>query len=170
MKNPLPVQEIRELLGEKGFLRLYGPEPFLYISDAPRRVSADALLSMRQSLREHGFETQVEPKNLLLIDLQPTRWKTLLDSFEPAGELSFPQDETLHGVYALARLFKRHPSEFSKQPMEMIRVVLKRYAEKGGLQALAPQLTARCAEKLRCGQSLPSALADVLYVWLSEQS
>jgi hypothetical protein len=73
-------------------------------------------------------------------------------------------------VYAFMRLLKRHPSDFDWQPMDMIRAVFKRYHGKDGLPALAPGLLSRCAERLRRNAPLPSALADVLYSWLTEQT
>ncbi|MBN1777162.1 MAG: hypothetical protein JW811_03485 [Clostridiales bacterium] len=168
MRNPLPVREIRKILGDQGFLRLYGQDTFVYISDVPRRTSADIIISMRQSLRKHGFTTQVDASQLLLIDLQPSRWKALLNTFQKAKTAPFPRDETLHPVYALARLLELHPSDCTRQPTDMIRAVFKQYAVKGGLPKLAPRLHARCAEKLRRGEPLPSVLAKVLYVWLAE--
>ena len=168
MRNPLPVQEIREVLGEKGFLRLYGQDTFLYVSDIPRRASAQALVSICQSFQERGFVTQVDSKNLLLIDLQPMQWNALLHSFGSAKQTTIPQNETLHGVYALARLLMRHPADLQEQPMEMIRAVFKQYSNEGKLQILAPVLHALCAKKLRNGQALPAALAQVLFTWLSQ--
>jgi len=170
MSNPLPVREIRGIIGDKGFLRLYGQDTFLYVSDLPRRVPADALVSIRQSLHDHGFLGRINSAGLLLIDLRPARWEAFLDAFPSAGETPFPHNESLHGVYALARLLSRHPSEFALQPADMVRAVLKRYAVKDELAKLAPRLHASCAERLRRGQPLPSALAKVLFFWLGEQS
>jgi hypothetical protein len=170
MRDPLPVREIREILGDKGFLRLYGQDTFLFVSDLPRRVSPDALAAAGKSLRECGFIAQVDLHKLLLIDMQPARWKALLESFQAAEATPFPQDETLHRVYALARLLMRHPSDFARQPMDMIRAAMKQYASEEGLPKFAPQLHARCAEKLRRGDALPSALAKVLFAWLGEHS
>lgn len=170
MRNPLPVREIREILGDQGFLRLYGQDQFLYISDAPRMVSGDTLTRMQNTMRERGFIVQTDPSDLLLIDLRPERWEALLNTFQSAAAAAFPQDERLIGVYALARLVSRHPSDFARQPMDMIRSVLKQYGIKDGLPTLAPKLYTRCAEKLRRGEPLPSALANALSTWLYEQS
>jgi hypothetical protein len=168
MKNPLPTEEIRELLGDRGFLRLYGQDTHYFISDIPRRVAGDELAPVLQALIGGGFTGTPDPGGLLLIDMQPERWKALLKPFRAAGPAAFPQDETLHGVYALARLLWRHPAAFELQPMDMLRAALKRYAEKDGLKMLAPRLHARCAELLRQGKPLPSALAGVLTVWLND--
>ena len=169
MRNPLPVGEIRKLLGEHGFLRLYGQDTHLFVSDIPRRVSADELTLVRHVLLANGFTETLNSGDLLLIDLQPARWKALLEAFKPVAPATFPQNETLQGVYALSRLLKRHPAALEAQPMELLRAALKRYAEKDGLQTLAPQLHTRCAELLRQGKALPSALENVFYVWLTEQ-
>lgn len=169
MRNPLPTEEIRELLKDRGFLRLYGQDTHLFVSDMPRRVSQDEFSFVRQALAEHGFTAATTPGGLLLIDLQPARWKAMLESFRPTGPVPFPQDETLHGIYALSRLLSRHPAALKRQPMDMLRAALKRYAEKDGLAQLAPRLHARCAELLREGKPLPSALTNVLYIWLTER-
>ena len=169
MSDPLPVQEIRDIIGDHGFLRLYGQDTFLFVSDLPRRVSAQELSAIRQSLRERGFETQVDSTNLLLIDLQPERWQILLNTFQGAKAVPFPRNDALHGVYALARLLGRHPAALAQQPMELLRAAFKRYNGKDGLPKLAPSLQARCAQLLRQGKPLPSALQNVLYVWLAKQ-
>ncbi|MFH1512255.1 MAG: hypothetical protein ABIG45_02755 [Bacillota bacterium] len=168
MRNPLPAQELRRILGKQGFLRLYGQDQTLYVSDAPRRVPKETLERIQHTMREHGFAAETDSANLLCIDLQPARWKELLYSFPHLGGVPFPDDERLHVVYALARLLSRHPAEFELQPMELIRAALKQYGRKDGLIALAPQMLARCAEKLRRGEPLPSGLSHVLDTWLSE--
>ncbi len=169
MRNPLPVGEIRKLLGERGFLRLYGHDTYLFVSDIPRRVSQDELSLVRHALSANGFLETLDPSGLLLIDLRPARWKALLERFQSVKPASFPQDETLHGVYALAKLLSRHPAALELQPMDMLRAALKRYTDKDGLKILAPELHARCAQLLRQGKALPSALENVFYVWLTEQ-
>ena len=169
MSNPLPVQEIRDIIGDHGFLRLYGQDAFLFVSDLPRRVSDIKLSGIRQSLRECGFETRVDTAGLLLIDLRLERWQALLNTFQSAAAVHFPPNDALHGVYALARLLERHPAAFEQQPMELVRAVFKRYGVKNGLPRLAPLLHARCALRLRQGKPLPSALKNVLYVWLAKQ-
>jgi len=144
-------------------------EDSLYISDAPRRVASDTLIQFHKTMQEQGFSTQINPQNLLLIDLQPIRWRMLLGTFPHFGVEPFPQEDRLLDVYALARLLTRHPSPFEQQPLPFIRAVLKRYDRIDSLPALAPLLHSRCAERLRRNQPLPSALADVLYTWLEEQ-
>ena len=169
MRDPLPAEELRTIIGQNGFLRLYGQDQFLYVSDAPRRVSPETMARMRDTMREAGFAVETDPSSLLLIDLQPCRWKALLSSFPNAGAAAFPDDDRLLDVYAFMRLLRRHPSDSDRQPMEMIRAVLKRYCGPDGLPALAPGLLSRCAEKRRQNAPLPSALANVLYSWLTEQ-
>lgn len=169
MNNPLPTAEVRGIMGGKGFVRLHGQDAFLFVSDLPRREPAGGLAAILKALRERGYMAQLSPADLLCIDLQPERWRALLNTFEDARPVTFPQNETLHGVYALARLLSRHPSAFERQPMDMIRAVFKRCGARDGLAALAPQLHAGCARRLRCAQPLPSALAKVLYAWLANQ-
>ena len=170
MTHPLPTGEVQAILGrDNGFLRLYGQDSFLYISDAPRRVASGRLHTMQKAMREQGFVTQITENNLLLIDLQPIRWRMLLAAFPRFGIEPFPQDDRLLAVYALARLLSRHPSPLEQQPMEPVRAVLKRYGQTDSLPAIAPRLIGLCAERLRRKQPLPSALADVLYTWLEEQ-
>ncbi len=170
MRNPLPAQELRRILGKQGFLRLCGQDRYLFVSDAPRRVSKETLERIQHTMREHGFSAETDSANLLCIDLQPARWRELLDSFPRVVGMPFPDDERLHGVYALARLLSRHPAEFELQPMELIRMALKQYGRKDGLIALAPRMHARCAEKLRRGEPLPSGLSHVFYTWLGERT
>ena len=170
MRDPLPAEELRAIIGQNGFLRLYGQDQFLYVSDAPRRVSPETMARMRYTMREAGFTDEIDPSYLLLIDLQPYRWKALLNSFPNAGAVGFPDDDRLLNVYALMRLLNRHPSDFDRQPMDMVRTVLKRYRGPDGLPALAPGLLSRCSERLRQNAPLPSVLANVLYAWLTEQN
>jgi len=169
MRNPLPVQELQEILGTNGFLHLYGQDQVLFVSDAPRRISQEALARIRRTMTAQGFTAQISPSNLLLIDLQPGRWERLLCSFPHAEAVSVPADDRWLDVYALARLLMRHPSALENQPMEMIRAVFKRYARKDGLPVLTPLLLSQCAQKIRCREPLPSALADILVFWLTEQ-
>lgn len=169
MITPLPAGEIRTLLGDRGFLRLYGQDTHLFISDIPRRVSRDAFDGIRQALLQHGFSITADPSDLLLIDLQPERWKTLLSTFTPRHPLAFPQDDALHGVYALRRLLHLHPAALEQQPMNLVRSVLKRYTERDELLGLIPQLHAQCAQRLRQGEALPSVLENVFHVWLLQQ-
>lgn len=170
MKNPLPAEELRNMLGSNGFLRLYGQDQFLYVSDAPRRVSRETLARLQYTMRETGFTAETGPSDLLLIDLQPSRWERLLRSFSHAEAALFPGDGRLLDVYALMRLLMRHPSAFELQPMDPVRAVMKRYTQRDGLPALAPLLIAQCAERLRRKAPLPTALADVLYSWILEQN
>ncbi len=170
MRNPLPAEELRNILGSNGFLRLYGQDRFLYVSDAPRRAPRETLAQLQYTMRETGFTVETGPSGLLLIDLQPSRWERLLRSFPHAETAPFPGDGRLLDVYELMRLLRRHPSAFERQPMDPIRAVLKRYTRRDGLPALAPRLTAQCAEWLRQKAPLPSALADVLFTWISEQN
>ncbi|MBE0600668.1 MAG: hypothetical protein IH607_02705, partial [Firmicutes bacterium] len=151
MRHPLPVGEIRKLLGEHGFLRLYGQDTHLFVSDIPRRVSGDELLPVRHALSANGFLETLDPGGLLLIDLQSERWEALLGRFQPVKPAPFPQQKPLLPVYALARLLSRHPATLERQPMDMLRAALKRYTQTDGLTQLAPQLHARCAELLRQG-------------------
>ena len=169
MNAPLPGRELREILGGRAFLRLYGPDTFLYVSDAPRRVPAGDLERIRLTMREKGFDTQINPSGLLLIDLQPSRWERLLRAFPRAGALPLPGDDRLAQLYALTRLLRLHPAAFQNQPMEPIRAVMKQFGRKGGLPALAARLMEQCAQRLRRSEPLPSALADVLAFWLMEQ-
>lgn len=170
MTDPLPVREIREIIGDKAFVRLYGQDTFLYISDAPRRMGGEELHRIIKLLHEGGWITRVDSSGLLLIDLAPARWEALLGSFPVALPVAFPQNEALHGVYALARLLQKHPAGFAVQPMEWIRGAMKRLTVKGGLIAYAPQMQEACAALLRLGQPLPSALENVFNAWLTEQS
>jgi hypothetical protein len=170
MNNPLPVRELREILGEKGFLRLYGQEQGLFVSDAARRSSVQELAHIRGQLIAQGFTAQTNPSGLLLINLQPGRWERLLRSFPHSESFRIPTDEGLLPVYALARLLIRHPAALENQPMDMIRAAFKRYAKKDGLPVLAPLLIAQCAQKIRRREPLPSSLADVLGSWLTEQN
>lgn len=169
MRDPLPAEELRNMLGRNGFLRLHGQDRFLYVSDAPRRVPPKTLAQLQYTMREAGFAVETAPSNLLLIDLQPYRWEELLNSFPSAEAAAFPGDDRLLDVYALVRLLKRHPSALEVQPMDMIRAVFKNYRGKDGLPVLAPKLLSQCAERLRRNAPLPSALADVLISWISEQ-
>jgi hypothetical protein len=169
MRDPLPAEELRNMLGRNGFLRLHGQDRFLFVSDAPRRVPREALAQLQHTMREAGFAVETDPSDLLLIDLRPSRWEELLGSFPHAEASAFPDDGRLLDVYALMRLLKRHPSALELQPMDMIRAVFKNYHGRDGLPSLAPKLLSRCAERLRRNAPLPSALADVLYSWLAEQ-
>ena len=168
MTNPLPVQEIRAILQDQAFVRLYGQDTFLYISDAPRRMPGDTLIRILQAMDSRDWIAEIDSSNLLLIDLKPGRWKALLDSFPYTDLVPIPQNEALHGVYALARLLAKHPSPFEAQPMEWIRGAMKRLAVKGGLQEYALQLHTACAAMLRSKKPLPSALANVFNAWLAE--
>ena len=170
MKRPLPTRELQAILGRNnGFLRLYGQDSFLYISDAPRKAASETLQILQNTMRERGFVSQISENNLLLIDLQPIRWRMLLSTFPCFGVEPFPRDDRLLAVYALARLLSRHPSPLEIQPLEPVRAVLKRYDQPNTLPALVPRLISQCAERLRRKQPLPSALADVLFTWLKEQ-
>lgn len=169
MKSPLPTQEVQAILGKYGFVRLYGQEEFLYISDAPRRVASETILLIQKTMQEQGFTTAIGETNLLLIDLQPDRWETLFNAFPHTESFSMPEEERLLGVYALARLLARHPAPLNRQPMVPFRAVLKRYDAADGLPALAPRLQEQCAQWLRQSMPLPAALADVLFTWLQEQ-
>ena len=169
MKNPLPAQELREILAGKGFLRLYGQDSFVYVSDVARRVSAGELKSIMETMRERGFSLQISHAGLLLIDLLPERWEALFRSFQPVEPAPFPTVDLQIDVYALARLLGRHPSPFSRQPMELVRAMLKRFHGASGLPALARGMLGQCAQRLRRGEPLPSALADGLTVWLADQ-
>ena len=170
MNNPLPVRELQELLGDSGFLRLYGPDQCLFVSDAPRRISGEVLAHLRERLTAQGFTAHINASGLLLIDLQPGRWERLLRSFPHSEALRIPSDDGLLPVYALARLLIRHPATLENQPMDMIRAALKQYAKKDGLPVLSPRQLKQCARKLRGREPLPSALADVLGSWLTEQN
>jgi hypothetical protein len=169
MNAPLPGRELREILGGRAFLRLYGPDTFVFVSDAPRRVTAEELAQIRHSMREKGFDTQESESGLLLIDLQSSRWDGLLNAFPRAGKLPLPKDDRLAQLFALHRLLRLHPSAFQNQPMEPVRAVMKQFGRKDGLPALAPRLLEQCAQRLRRNEPLPSALADVLAYWLLEQ-
>ena len=169
MNTPLPARELQDMLGGRAFLRLYGPDTFVYVSDAPRRVTPDDLARIRVSMREKGFETQTGESGLLLIDLQPSRWERLLSAFPHAVTPPFPNDDRLLRPYALLRLLQLHPAAWEDQPMELIRAAVKHLGRKNGFAVLAPRLLEQCAQRLRRKEPLPSALADVLAYWISEQ-
>lgn len=169
MINPLPTLELKEILAGKGFLRLYGQDSTVFVSDIPRKASADELKSVVETMRERNFYPLINPAGLLLIDLQLERWEALLRSFQPAGTETFPVCDSQIDVYALARLLRLHPSPPERQPMEFVRAALKRFHDADGLAELARGMLKQCSRRLRRGEPLPSALADALDVWLEDQ-
>lgn len=168
MKALLPQQEVRVLLGSGCFVRRAASDDALFVSDAPRLFLPDARAIAEQRLVLAGFCVWQTERGLWAIDLDESRWLALVSSLACRVPVGLPSDARLHGVFALARLLWAHPCEWSRQPREPLRALLKCFDQPEKLIRLAPELLELCAGRLRKGIPLPAAGAKWLFDWLAE--
>ena len=168
MRTPLPQTEARVLLGGGCFLRRADTDAALFITDAPRRLTAAALADRERSLAEAGFRCYATHGGLWTVDPDERRWQSILRPYADVPPAGFPTDEAFWEVYALARLLRAHPSPWEGQPREPLRGLVKRYGQRAEMLLYAPALLAECAVRLRQHQALPSAGAPLLDAWLSD--
>ena len=102
------------------------------------------------------------------LDWTAEAWRSRLEGL-PAQPPPLPANEELHPAYALCRLLLMHPAPLERQPMEMVRRVLKLTAQDGALKRAIPALHGLCAQRLRRGEALPSAAGGILAAWLAGQ-
>lgn len=153
---------VATMLGVRAFVRLCATDDALLVSDAPKRMDAQALQAAITRLEQAGYTASIVPRGLLAIDWNETRWQAFSDRYAASGEPVFPQDEKLHSVYELARLMRLHPVRLARQPKPMLRALAKAACRKGGLVACAPNALVACAQRLRLHEALPSAAMGLL--------
>ena len=164
-----PLRRELSALLPGAFVRRAAGEDALFVTDAPRRLETAARQAELAAMAEAGFCVSVTDNCLWSIDLTEARWRALV--LEPQWPMpcAFPAEVRLHAVYRLARLLAAHPAPWPQQPLQPLRAVFKRLDAPQELMRVAPELTAHCARLLRKGQSLPSAAAGPLWLWLNNQ-
>ena len=165
MIQPLRL-ELTALLGEGCMVKTAAGERALFVTDAPRRLAAQALHDAETALNAKGFLISREENSLWNVDIDETRWQALLAKARITSDCPFPDEDRLHELYAVARLLAAHPSPWPLQPREPVRAVLKRYHRPTELLRYAPILHQQCAELLREHRALPSAMAGLLFCWI----
>ncbi len=151
--------DVRRLLGGGAFVRLAVDDDALLVSDAPRRMDADALAEAIGRLQAEGYVAWVTERGLLAIDWGERRWHIWEERGRICSEPTLPSDETLHAPYALARLLWAHPAPWHEQPRTLLRELVKAAARREGIVRIAPTMLTVCAERLRRHETLPTAAA-----------
>ena len=160
-------RELSELLGKGCMVKTAAGEDAMFVTDAPRRLTAQALADAEATMHAKGFLHSEAGKDLWTVDPDETRWQTLLAGTESETDCPFPDDDRLHELYSVARLLAAHPSPWFGQPRGPIRAMLKRYDRPQELLRYAPILRERCAILLRGHRALPSSAAGLLFHWLA---
>jgi len=166
--EPLPKRELAALLGSECFLRKANADNTLFVTDAPRRFGMEKLGKLENALAENGFIAEPADNGLWLIDMTAERYRRMLASYQTETPAPFPDNDRFLDVYALAELLGAHPAPWAKQPLEMIRTMLKHCAGPTELPAAAPGLLETCAVRLRGRQPLPYNAAGLLRRWLKQ--
>lgn len=150
------------------FLRLCADDRALWVTDLPRRQpDPRKVLAALQKLPVTCEKD--EAAGLWRLDFTAEEWQRRLDALSDAAP-PLPQDEALHGAYALCRLLLLHPAPFKAQPMDMIRAVVKATAgPREKLLAFVPAWHGAAATLVRQRMPLPSHAGRVLAVWIAEQ-
>ena len=160
-------QELCQKGGGKCFVRICSDDGALWISDVPR-LGID-LPALRERLERRGLAVLPDASRALCrLDWTAEAWRSRLEGL-PAQPPPLPANEELHPAYALCRLLLMHPAPLERQPMEMVRRVLKLTAQDGALKRAIPALHGLCAQRLRRGEALPSAAGGILAAWLAGQ-
>lgn len=148
------------------FVRFLDSEDALLISDAPRRLPPEMLLSAENALRRGGWVVDGGDRSLWRLDWSPDRWRTEIERLTQEPPTPLPTQETLWEPYALARLLAAHPAPPATQPVAMLRPMLQRWEKPAALLAIVPRLLQESAERLRKHRPLPTAGAGLLFAWL----
>jgi hypothetical protein len=155
-------EAVKALVGGGAFVRFAAEDDALLVSDAPRRMVAEALADAVARLTAAGYLCRVTERGLLAIDWNETRWAAFAARHSAGGWPPWPHDEALHACYALVRLLLLHPAPWAAQPRPLLRALVKALARRGGLCKAAPALLAACARRLRRHEALPSAGAGLI--------
>lgn len=147
-------------------LRISREDDCLWICDLSRRLDKSVCETVRMYLEQSGFSVcSQERTRLWQIDLHPT---DDLFTDESSRLLPFPNNEQLHGAYALYRMLKKHPSPYEQQPSPLIRSILKRTL-KPPEETSFFGITSQCAALLNRKQPLPSAACKALAQWINQE-
>lgn len=162
-------QELWQLLcsyAEKPpMLRLSRSDDCFWVCDLPRRESDPS--AARAALARAGFAILPHTADgLWHIDLPPEDTLFCIQAKMPV----LPQKQEQHTLYALCRLLLAHPAPLSRQPMDLVRALMK-------LTLLEPKETARqalrlyslCAARLNRRQPLPAAACGLLVQTLQQE-
>ncbi|HNW86554.1 MAG TPA: hypothetical protein PLP25_09525 [Candidatus Limiplasma sp.] len=164
-----PQAEVRAALGEGCFVKRSDDPAAFFISDAPRRFAADRLTQAEQALLQRGFTCAETPNALWRIDFTEARWQMLSERFGAVAPTAFPARESMHGVYALARLLRAHAAPWPAQPREMLRLMLQNWNQPVAMETQAARWTGDCAQRLRDRLPLPSAGAGILFAYIRRE-
>lgn len=149
-------------------LRVSREDDCLWICDLPRRVDAKVYDSVEQHLHNAGFIVSLnESSRLWHIDLPIT--DRLLKELSGVQTL-FPKNESLHTAYALYQLLISHSSPQDRQPLPLLRSILKltlKTPEEAQTAIVA--LTNQCAALLNRKQPLPSTVTGILAQWINQE-
>lgn len=159
--------EIAVILGERVFVRISASEDALFVSDAPRRMTPNALETVSVALNGLGYSVWVLQNNMMAIDWDETRWVRWAESIAGESVDTFPTEPSLWPVYRLYRLLDAHPAPFAKQPRAPMRELLKRDDRPQEWAMRTHNIRRACAAMLRKHQPLPVAAKGLLAEWLS---
>lgn len=148
------------------FLRICADEDALWVSDLPRRRPDTR--PAEAALDALGVECRLNADSLLWkLDWTQARYRAL-EAALPRTPPAFPQRPFLEDAYALCRLLLLHPAPLSRQPLAVIREVLKLDAS---VLTERPEVLRRlhgqCAAALRLGEPLPSLAGGLLCDWIN---
>lgn len=155
--------EVRALL-PRGFVRLSQSDAFLFVSDAPRRLEADALAECLGALRLRGYECAADESGLLWLDWGRERWDAFISAC-PSALPALPKD--CYEAYSLCRLLMRHAAP--SDDFACLRGVLKRWNDAPAMERFAREQRELCACRLRLSQPLPACAGRALARWLMEK-
>lgn len=160
-------QELCQDSGGKCFVRICSDDSALWISDLPRL--GIALPALQERFARQGLAVLPDASRALCrLDWTAEAWQSRLEGL-PSQPPPLPANAELHPAYALCRLLLMHPAPLERQPMEMVRRVLKLTVRDGALKRAIPALHSLCAQRLRRGEALSSAAGGILAAWLAGQ-
>ena len=161
-------QRLFELLALKGrcFVRLCETDDSLWVSDLPRRGVDCSVLC--EEMRSEGFTVRVaQETGLLYADWTDAYWEKALESL-PEELPCLPQENDLHELYALCRLWMLQGDRHCAKDRSMVRRALKLTADKSAVLLRAVKtLHGETAVRLRTGGTIDRDAGRVLAQWLN---
>ena len=159
-------RELSVLFGGGCMVKTSSNDKAMFVTDAPRHLTAQELCDAEASLLEKGFLCSNAGNDLWNVDPDEARWQAMMADAKIVKDCPFPDEDCLHELYSVARMLEAHPSPWPLQPREPFRAILKRYHRPTELLRYAPILHQQCAVLLREHRALPSALAGLLFCWI----
>jgi len=150
--------------GAYGFVRVCRQKDALWVSDCPRRTKD--LSAAEQALAALEVRARLDEENRLwYLDLTERKWREMLQglSFEMP---CLPDDERLHPVFALCRLWLLHPHQ--EMALEPVRAVWKWMNKPEDCKEIR-MLHEEAACALRQGKPAGYEAGKLLALWLEEK-